>query len=231
MSRAVVYAGTRNLYHNMVTAAKSLIMNGGHVDKIYFLTEDDVFPEPLPDLIRCRNVSKQTYFPPSGPNYESHWTYMTLMRLVLPDLFPWEPQLLWLDVDTLVNGDLGPLWMTDLLGYALAAVPEPGRSAAPFVYYNAGVQLIDMVNFSREQERLVDLVNSRPLAFKDQDAINLLLQTRIKTLPALWNSCQWTGQPRDARILHYAAERCYNQRASWLRIEATDWRDIHASND
>lgn len=226
MSITVVYAGTRNLYHNMVTAAKSLILNGGPVRRVYFLIEDDEFPEPLPDVIQCVNVSGQDFFPPSGPNYESHWTYMTLMRLVLPELFPWEGRLLWLDVDTLVNGDLGPLWETDLDGCALAAVPEPGRSAAPFVYYNAGVQLIDVPSFSREQERLVDLVNSTPLAFKDQDAINLLLQTRIKTLPAIWNSCQWTGQPRDARIIHYAAERCYNQRASWLRIEATDWRDI-----
>ena len=34
--KAAVYSGTRNLYHAMVTAAKSLVANSS-VDKIYFL--------------------------------------------------------------------------------------------------------------------------------------------------------------------------------------------------
>ena len=231
MSRTVVYAGTRNLYHNMCTAAKSLLLYGGSVDRVWFLIEDDEFPEPLPDIIRCRNVSDQKWFPHDGPNYESRWTYMTLMRLVLPELFPDEERLLWLDVDTLINGDLGQLWETNLDGYLLAAVAEPGRSAAPFVYYNAGVQLVNVPEFRNVQSKLVELINRQLLPFKDQDAINLLCQTRIRTIPPIWNSCQWTGQPRDARILHYAAERCYHQRASWQQLEAKDWREIHASDE
>ena len=226
MSRTVVYAGTRNLYHNMTTAAKSLFLYGGDFDRVYFLIEDDEFPEDLPDKVRFRNVSGQTWFSPDGPNYNSRWTYMTLIRLVLPDLFPDDDRLLWLDVDTLVNGDLGPLWEMDLDGCILAAVPEPERCKNPFTYYNAGVQLINIPAFRRVQGRIVELINSVPLPFKDQDAINLLLQTQIRTIPAEWNACPYTGQPQDARILHYAGERCYHQRASWQRIEAIQWRDI-----
>lgn len=45
--RVVVYAGTRNLYHDMVVSAKSLLCHDG-ADRIIFLIEDDAFPECLP---------------------------------------------------------------------------------------------------------------------------------------------------------------------------------------
>jgi len=45
--RAAVYCGTRNLYKNMVIAAKSLLIHS-NVEKIYFLIEDDIFPYEVP---------------------------------------------------------------------------------------------------------------------------------------------------------------------------------------
>ena len=45
--RAAVYCGTRNLYKNMITAAKSLLIHS-NVEKIYFLIEDDIFPYEIP---------------------------------------------------------------------------------------------------------------------------------------------------------------------------------------
>ena len=45
--KAAVYSGTRNLYPDMVTAAKTLVKYSS-VDKIYFLTEDDRFPAVFP---------------------------------------------------------------------------------------------------------------------------------------------------------------------------------------
>ena len=38
--RAAVYSGTRNVYQDMLTSAKSLLIYS-NVDKIYFLIEDD----------------------------------------------------------------------------------------------------------------------------------------------------------------------------------------------
>ena len=54
--RAAVYNGTRNLYENMLAAAKSLLVHS-NVEKIYFLIEDDIFPYDLPPEIECINVS------------------------------------------------------------------------------------------------------------------------------------------------------------------------------
>ena len=48
--RVAAYCGTRNLYKDMVTAAKSLLMNS-NVEKIYFIIEDDEFPYELPESI------------------------------------------------------------------------------------------------------------------------------------------------------------------------------------
>ena len=85
--RAAVYSGSRNLYPHMVVAAKSLIANSS-VDKIYFMIEDDEFPEPLPPLIETINVSGQTWFPPNGPNMRSQFTYMALCRACYCKLLP-----------------------------------------------------------------------------------------------------------------------------------------------
>jgi hypothetical protein len=54
--KAAVYCGTRNLYPDMITAAKSLLLHSD-VDKIYFLTEDDNFPLILPPKTKNINIS------------------------------------------------------------------------------------------------------------------------------------------------------------------------------
>ena len=85
--KAAVYSGTRNLYSDMVTAAKSLLHNSD-VDKVYFLIEDDKFPEYLPPQIETVNVSDQPYFKKSSPNYCNGWTYMVLMKAAMHRIFP-----------------------------------------------------------------------------------------------------------------------------------------------
>ena len=56
MIKAAAYCGTRNLYPNMITAAKSLLLHSD-VEKIYFLTEDDDFPLTLPPKTENINIS------------------------------------------------------------------------------------------------------------------------------------------------------------------------------
>jgi len=56
LMRAAVYAGTRNVYQDMIPAMKSLLIHS-NVEKVYFLIEDDTFPYPLPPEVECINVS------------------------------------------------------------------------------------------------------------------------------------------------------------------------------
>ena len=113
MRRVVVYGGTRNLYPKMETAVKSLLSNN-MIDQVYFLIEDDEFPIRLPECVKFINVSGQKWFDKNGPNYSSQFTYMTLMRCALTHLLPEEKLALWLDVDTIVDDNIGELFEADM---------------------------------------------------------------------------------------------------------------------
>ena len=143
MRRVAAYCGTRNLYEDMLTAAKSLIMNSS-IDKIYFIIEDDKFPYLLPDCIECINISNQTYFRPDGPNFKSIFTYMALIRAALTKVLPDEDLVLSLDVDTIIDENIDELWEIDMEKYYMAAVREPKRSTGSFLYTNFGVCLVNL---------------------------------------------------------------------------------------
>lgn len=226
MRRVAVYAGTRNIYRNMVAAVKSLLYHT-RMDRVVFLIEDDAFPEELPGVIECVNVSGQSFFPPDGPNFRSRWTYMTLMRLAVPEILRDEERALWLDVDTIVVDDIGPLFDEVLDNVrVVGAVKEPEWSRPGRVYFNAGVLLMNLSCLRGELcEQLIRKVNSVKLDFCDQDAINMILSGRIRALPAIWNASEWTAKPLDARIVHFAADREYTRQPLFKAYERKNWRD------
>ena len=76
-------------------------------------------PEPLPDVIRCINVSGQQWFDPKNVNCRKRWSYMSLMRLALTQLLPEEHLVLWLDIDTIVNVNPSPFTRGGVLTTAL----------------------------------------------------------------------------------------------------------------
>ena len=207
----------------MATAAKSLLYHT-RMDRVWFLIEDDAFPEPLPEVIKTKNVSGQKWFDPDGPNARKRWSYMALMKLALPEVFPEEERLLWLDVDTVVNKDIGDLFETDLGENLVAAAEEPMRSRRPFMYFNAGVLLMDTKKLAAAVPSLVKMANGHPMDFPDQDAINLCLQGRIQPINPTYNSNYWIVEVPDPHITHYAAERQYERHELWQQYEKSDWR-------
>ena len=219
--RSVVYAGTRNVYPNMVTACKSLVEHKG-ADQVLFLIEDDEFPEPLPKMIRCINVSKQQYFHPMNASCRKRWTYMALMKAALP-LMPEMPRrLLWLDIDTIVMGDLGELWSLPAAPIYLVREARPDEE-----YYNTGVMLMDNVLMKEYAHQIIDRINNRTLDFPDQDAINYVMAGKIKPLDPKFNATEWTERPEgDPVIRHFAAEQYYHMRQIWKHYQALKWEDV-----
>lgn len=223
--RTAVYCATRNLYRDLVTSLGSLAIHNG-ADRAVLVIEDDTFPYPLPSSLPVEiiNVSGQTYFPRGGPNTESRWTWMVLMRAALAKLLPGENRVLSLDVDTVVVGDLSDLWAIDLSTAFLAAAVEPTRQAYGGHYYQMGVVVfnLDQLRLEGMDSRIISQLNEHPYPFPEQDAINDLCHWRIQELPSRFNVNEYTKPTDDPRIIHFAGipEDRYHLDPVWRRYES-----------
>ena len=224
MRTITVYAGTRNVYGQMAVAAKSLLHNTPGAE-VWFLIEDDEFPERLPAQIRVMNVSSQEFFPKDGPNYGSQWSYMTLMRCALAKLFPEEKRALWLDVDTIVDADITELLETNLDGACFAGCIEPGKTRPWFRYINAGVMLCNLEEIRRTglDNELIRLINMMRMDYPDQDAINTVCQGCIKTFGGEWNASRYTEPGNGRKIIHYAAQANRESEPEYRKYAAMGW--------
>ena len=236
MRRVAVYMGTRNYYGMMVCSAKSLLSHT-RVDRVWFLIEDDQFPEEfgtLPDVIKCKNVSGQTWFTPDGPNYNAHWTYTCMLPAAFPEIFPEEKRVLRLDDDVIIEKDIGELFDMDLEDNYTAMVEEPVRGKFPFRYFNAGVCLMDLEKFRETgiYRKMIDMANSMVLTAMDQDAINVYCQGQILKLPPVWNEAgHITEYAADPYIKHYAGCLKPGWRRDYERYRNMDWRDCNAAEN
>ena len=227
MKKAAVYCGTSNLYEDMTTAAKSLAINSS-VDEIYFLIEDSVFPYKLPSYIHCIDVSGQTFFSQDGPNFQTKWTYMTMMRVALPKIFPGYDRILSLDIDTIVDQNIDKLWELDLEGYYLAGAKEAIKSKQDAPYINNGVAMYNLkaLREDRIDEQLITLLNTKKYQFCEQDCINEVCRGKILTFSSDYNSNRWTGAAKNPRIYHFAAEHPYSNNPAWKKYSGIPWHSI-----
>ena len=203
--RTAVYCGTRNLYKSMIIAAKSLLIHS-NVEQIYFLIEDDEFPYDLPPNTATINISNQKYFDPDGPNFNSSWTYMVLIRAALSKVFPQLDTILSLDVDTIVNEDISDIWNTPLDNYYLAAVKEPEKSINS-LYINMGVALLNLKKLrdDKKDDEIIHALNTIQYDYNEQDCINELCQGSIYELSPDYNVTNYTVEAKHRKIIHFAA--------------------------
>jgi len=184
-------------------------------------------------------------------------------RLFLGSALPeWMERVLFLDADLLVEGDLSALWNLSFDGCIVQAVPDAyartfhtrrlsairfseGVSfAAGTPYFNAGVQLIDLLRW--REERIGESAGAflwkygRELTGRDQDALNCALAGRWKALPSTWNLQElpdrpdtWedggasTGEVREAvrrpAIIHFVGWKPWSRR--WRPLRHQRWWD------
>ncbi|HEV8116333.1 MAG TPA: glycosyltransferase, partial [Acidimicrobiales bacterium] len=190
--------------------AASLVANGGEAAlRIHLLHDDSVSDADrtrLADWLAGLGVQLTCYriddarlegLPTAGFTGKGSW-----YRVFLPDLLPEVDRLLYLDVDLLVLDSLAPLRAVDLGDAYLAAVTnvfEPAHLhrpaelglAGPADYFNAGVLLMNLAALRRDggAERLVDYGrrHAEQLAWRDQDALNVVLGAGRVPLPPRWN--------------------------------------------
>ena len=218
------YCGTRNIYGDMETAAKSLVAMSD-VDVVHLVIEDAEFPGELPPIVQVHDVSGQTYFAPDGPNAANGWTYMVLMRIALCHVLPRVNKVLSLDADTVCMDDVSAVWDMPVDDCYFAAVPEWHKSGNGLMYCNAGVALYNLRKLrDGKADEVIDVLNRRRYTWPDQDVLNYLCQGRIHDMPSCYNSNWWTDKNAPgARIVHFAGV----QRDGWASDpRVTRWRDM-----
>lgn len=140
-----------------------------------------------------------------------HITIVAYYRLLIPSMLPIDiTKVIYLDVDLIVDHDIGELWDTDMHGQHLLAVPEQGKDCMhmPFPYglanykkmlglephkavFNSGVLVIDLDKWRRDHiaPKLVSYLQQHKehVRFWDQDALNVILAHQWGELDYRWN--------------------------------------------
>lgn len=133
------------------------------------------------------------------PVAREHLNRSTYLRLLIPDLFPTEDRIIYLDCDMVVLDSLDLLEAIDLEGNIVAAVPCPSPSEQELratghvlgTYVNAGLLVMNLPLWRQEQFAtacigcLTD--PQAKLLSEDQSAINIQAKGRIKLLPTRYN--------------------------------------------
>lgn len=247
-------AGPDYFQHVAVALASVAAANRGHAIDAHLIANDhDARAEARlrATVARLPNLGLTLHRHEDGANagwhVDRHLSKECYLRLVAADVLPASlDRVLYLDSDLVVLDDLMPLWMTDLGGHPVAAVPDiltqPPRAAlgiAPdHVYVNSGVLLIDLAAWRARglTARIAGFVERQgsALEYHDQDALNAVLQHDIRLLDFRWNlqarhmrfNDHALGVHRDAfrraaaapAILHYAGpEKPWRFRARTAR--------------
>ncbi len=203
--RSAVYMGTRNIYKDMTPSLKSLLLHTD-VEKVYFLIEDDVFPEELPSCVEVINVSGQKFFKPDGPNFVNPWTWMALMKAALSKVLP-DDKVLVLDYDVFFHKDIGSeLWDIDLDGYYFAGVTEPNKKGFQQPYINFGVLLLNLKKIRDDgmDDRFIHSLNTEYTFTNEQDVMNRMCHGHIKTISSTYNMNDYVEPCDDPKVIHFA---------------------------
>ena len=229
MKRHAAYCGTRAIYADMETSAKSLIANSD-VDVVHFVIEDAEWDHELPPIVQLHDLSGQTYFAPDGPNMQSGYTYMAMMRLALCHVLPRVSKVLSLDADTVCMDDVSAVWDLPIDDCYFAAAHEWHRSGNGLLYTNAGVTLYNLKKLrDGKADECIGVLNTRRYTWLEQDVGNYLCQGRIHDMPSEFNSNWWTDKNAPgAKIVHFAGV----PRDGWIgdprvvRWRETPWDEV-----
>jgi len=157
---------------------------------------EDMLKEQNPDstvtLIDITDIYKSSML--NSKNLKNHFTPFAQLRL-FADIIPEIPyKIIYLDTDTVVNGDLKELFKIDISNYELAAVKDlynwlnPNRWKVK-KYFNSGVLLLNMKEIRKTKlfKKSRELVANKKMISPDQDALNFLVKKKLM-LPEKFNA-------------------------------------------
>lgn len=149
-----------------------------------------------------------------------HITKETYFRYLISDIITDTNKVLYLDGDTVVNGEISELFNIDLTGFYCAGVrdiyieqigykKEIGLTESE-LYINAGVILFNLEEIRKSSivEKLFKLSAENDFKFQDQDVINVAFKGKIKELDCIYNFKRahqkaFPKKVKLVKIIHY----------------------------
>lgn len=147
-----------------------------------------------------------------------HITMETYFRYMIAEVLPNIDRVLYLDGDTIVNGDISELFDTDLTNYYCAGVSDIYIESVGYkktlgldgLYINAGVIFfnLDEMRKTNIAEKLFKLTAENNFKYQDQDAINIAFNGKMKELDCVYNFTRahqkaFPEKIPSAKIVHY----------------------------
>ena len=208
----VVYFGSREIYRDFETAVGSMLAHNPDA-RIWGIIEDDVFPNPGPwaEGVTFLRYDWRRWF--TELPTRTKWKQFGPIRAAFSKIFPELDRVISIDLDTIVLGDVSPLWRMDLCGCHVAMCREEYMSAQlGRPYWNNGVCVMDLARIRADgvDDKMIAELNTVYHPYVGQDAMQMYC--RVLDLGSQWNSSKFTAPCFDPVILHYA--------------DRTDWREL-----
>jgi len=135
---------------------------------------------------------------PIKPN--DHVSAAAFFRIWLPQILSHIKQVVFLDTDMVINGDISGLFNLNITDYPLAAVEDLGMNdskkatlgmSAGKKYFNSGVMVMNLEYFRQHKltDKLAHFISSSShlCEFWDQDAFNAIVNGYFYSLPFQYN--------------------------------------------
>lgn len=221
MDKYVVFGATQKLYPYLPMVINSLLKYNPDVKVVVLLENDDLdtIHHKQVTIINIKNYDLNIDF--SHKNLTTQYTYMTNLRLYIPQLLPEASRALWIDVDTIIKGKLDELFIIDMTDKAVGMVKENKKDR---IYCNAGICLFNL-NYIREHEldkQFIEKLYGSKLLYPDQDVLNQVCKDHILFLDPKYNASKFTQMPSEIIIRHYI----FNEKL-WNHKDSPEWKEYY----
>ena len=173
--------------------------------------------------IRFENVTEYLNSVSEKLPIRDYYSKTTYYRLFIAEMFPQYDKVIYIDSDTVVQGDISELYLTDIRDayvgacheQAMVQVDEYGTYCERVVgvsrhnFFNAGLLLINCERFRTHSvlEKFVECLKAYNFVVtQDEDYLNLICKDHVHWLDQRWNTEIFgkIGYPiEEAKILHY----------------------------
>lgn len=219
------YGVDDNYVRYMLVSCISFINNNGNIN-IHIVT-DGISKEYI-DLIRLYSERYKVAFTIyminsldiKLPIINNGLTIGTYFRIFFPYFLDNVERLLYLDADVICCGNISDLFYIELADNIIAAAPDVIKMQERIrdlkirnshYYINAGVLLINVRKWIDENID-IEIIKAiekygKKIRYEDQDAINIVLDGRIRYISSEYNCIDMRGdKAAKAKILHFASK-------------------------